>query len=263
MQKLVVGLFLIALFAPREGRAHEGDLAKVLCLRQDLLEGKYAVSGLRDGSALPIRATEPAQLTKDWFQSTHFKLITTQQRLESLFDKYQWLLQLNSQPQGLCPRKLKTLLRLVDPLRSLYLCLKHQKNHLRRYYEKKLTQQQRNLVGKVRLRRYVRMLKYYNEIKVSEFEDRLDSFQSLFLIYTEGLGEPRLQQVEAACTLVDPCQDAPQECVICYEDILDTPEGADGLQLPCHHAFHKDCILPWLHTHNTCPTCRQEVVTTG
>ncbi len=42
-------------------------------------------------------------------------------------------------------------------------------------------------------------------------------------------------------------------CVICKED------GGRGMQLPCAHAFHCECIGPWLERHSTCPTCRQNV----
>jgi Ring finger domain len=31
------------------------------------------------------------------------------------------------------------------------------------------------------------------------------------------------------------------------------------LQMPCKHMYHPGCILPWLHTRNTCPVCRYEL----
>lgn len=29
--------------------------------------------------------------------------------------------------------------------------------------------------------------------------------------------------------------------------------------MPCDHFFHKECLMPWLQEHNTCPTCRASV----
>lgn len=48
------------------------------------------------------------------------------------------------------------------------------------------------------------------------------------------------------------------DCPICLSEF----ETADQvLSLPCGHAFHKDCALPWLRDHNVCPTCRYQLPT--
>ncbi|KAL0482374.1 E3 ubiquitin-protein ligase RING [Acrasis kona] len=45
-------------------------------------------------------------------------------------------------------------------------------------------------------------------------------------------------------------------CSVCIEDYSINEELT---QLPCEHIFHKDCIVPWIQEHNTCPTCRYEL----
>lgn len=49
---------------------------------------------------------------------------------------------------------------------------------------------------------------------------------------------------------------AGEACTVCHDDFQ-----AEGtvLELPCHHCFHEDCILPWLKEHNTCPVCRHKL----
>ncbi|KAH7692190.1 E3 ubiquitin-protein ligase RNF115/126 protein [Dioscorea alata] len=48
------------------------------------------------------------------------------------------------------------------------------------------------------------------------------------------------------------------QCAVCR----DTFEiGAEAKQMPCRHIYHKDCILPWLELHNSCPVCRYELPT--
>ncbi len=47
------------------------------------------------------------------------------------------------------------------------------------------------------------------------------------------------------------------ECTICQENM----KAGDTVRwLPCqetlNHAFHKDCIDPWIKDHSSCPTCR-------
>ena len=47
-------------------------------------------------------------------------------------------------------------------------------------------------------------------------------------------------------------------CAVCQNDF---EVGQEFLELPCHHIFHDDCILPWFKERNSCPTCRYEIET--
>lgn len=53
----------------------------------------------------------------------------------------------------------------------------------------------------------------------------------------------------------------PMPCGICQNNL----ERDDVLiELPCKHAFHQECVSPWLLTQsNTCPLCRAEVIVDG
>lgn len=44
-----------------------------------------------------------------------------------------------------------------------------------------------------------------------------------------------------------------KDCVICQDNF----KGV-AIHLPCHHLFHKECILGWFNNQNTCPECRHE-----
>ena len=43
-------------------------------------------------------------------------------------------------------------------------------------------------------------------------------------------------------------------CVICLEEYQ---AESMVIFLKCKHSFHRDCGLPWLKEHETCPICRQ------
>lgn len=45
------------------------------------------------------------------------------------------------------------------------------------------------------------------------------------------------------------------QCPVCLED----SEEPDTMLLPCAHAFHGECILPWVENNFSCPMCRTEI----
>ena len=65
---------------------------------------------------------------------------------------------------------------------------------------------------------------------------------------------PQRKQILSQCC----CEEQQGTCSVC---ICDFEENEDLLRMPCGHLFHKDCIMPWIKDHNSCPTCRYELPT--
>ncbi|KAM3586310.1 hypothetical protein VKS41_002832 [Umbelopsis sp. WA50703] len=50
-----------------------------------------------------------------------------------------------------------------------------------------------------------------------------------------------------------------EACIICKDNFHESQSPVT--KMPCHHYFDRECLLPWLQLHNTCPMCRHAVET--
>ena len=53
---------------------------------------------------------------------------------------------------------------------------------------------------------------------------------------------------------------SPKSCPICCEDYAKGNDIAWSKNKECAHAFHTDCIVPWLMEHEECPMCRSDYI---
>jgi len=66
-----------------------------------------------------------------------------------------------------------------------------------------------------------------------------------------------LPELEVTQEMID-SDNVVTDCAVCKEEFQVSEKV---LKLPCDHLYHRDCILPWLERHNTCPVCRFELGT--
>lgn len=86
----------------------------------------------------------------------------------------------------------------------------------------------------------------------------LDAVISQLLNQLDGTGPPPLPKdkideiptVEISKEQVDKVL----QCTVCMEDFR---VSEPVKRLACLHHFHRDCIIPWLELHGTCPICRK------
>jgi hypothetical protein len=63
-----------------------------------------------------------------------------------------------------------------------------------------------------------------------------------------------------AATITDADVEAKAQCAVCLADFEAGEKGV--VSLPCEHRFHREaCLVPWLKTNHTCPTCRDALPT--
>jgi len=58
------------------------------------------------------------------------------------------------------------------------------------------------------------------------------------------------------CRLVEGPAPGTEQCPVCQDGY---GVGDEVVFMPCQHAFHDDCIAPWLQKRNTCPLCRHQL----
>lgn len=47
-----------------------------------------------------------------------------------------------------------------------------------------------------------------------------------------------------------------KSCIICIEPLVSVN---DICMTICGHIYHKDCLLSWVNTSRTCPTCKEQL----
>ncbi|SGY80090.1 BQ5605_C008g05301 [Microbotryum silenes-dioicae] len=66
-----------------------------------------------------------------------------------------------------------------------------------------------------------------------------------------------LPRVTVSQAMIDDPTSHFQDCTICQDP---ASVGDRFLVLQCKHAFHDECLVPWLEQSGTCPTCRFQLV---
>ncbi|KAI8339313.1 hypothetical protein BD560DRAFT_412660 [Blakeslea trispora] len=94
-------------------------------------------------------------------------------------------------------------------------------------------------------------------------EQFLDDLVSQLLEESQGNAKgppPASKRFINNLPMIDPkVIDSGETCIIC-KDQLHSSENT-VTKMPCGHYFDRDCIVPWLELHHTCPMCRFQVET--
>jgi len=89
----------------------------------------------------------------------------------------------------------------------------------------------------------------------------LDTIITQLLNQMEGAGPPPMTKDNIneipTVELTQELLDKNPNCSVCWEEFK---LEENVLKLECNHCFHKDCLVPWLELHGTCPVCRKVLI---
>jgi len=94
----------------------------------------------------------------------------------------------------------------------------------------------------------------------TRFEDLLNE---LYQRYQPPSRPPASEDAINGCPMIEITEmhvEKKESCSICMEEFKLQEKV---MELPCQHMYHKDCVVTWLKTNNTCPVCRFELATTN
>ncbi|KAI8646991.1 hypothetical protein BD408DRAFT_409016 [Parasitella parasitica] len=94
-------------------------------------------------------------------------------------------------------------------------------------------------------------------------EHFLDNLVSQLLEESQGnaKGPPPASRrfIDTLPTVKQNTLDSEETCIICKDGLKFNESSVT--RMPCGHLFDRECIVPWLELHHTCPMCRFEVET--
>lgn len=95
-------------------------------------------------------------------------------------------------------------------------------------------------------------------IPASRVPDALNFIALLGLQTEEGPSPAAPEHIEDLPTvsIQQETVDTGGRCNVCLEDFNIDEQVRE---LPCHHLYHSDCIVPWLQLNGTCPACREPI----
>ncbi|KAK9718385.1 hypothetical protein K7432_005558 [Basidiobolus ranarum] len=113
------------------------------------------------------------------------------------------------------------------------------------------------------------LLYIYQSSQPSDFEE--DDFFDMYLTGNPQSGYNSLvesdipgcislaEEMIKRLPLISDRECAKTKCAICHEEFENKQTDYQMRRMPCGHAFHQDCLLPWLQRVNSCPLCRRKI----